>query len=343
MGVIQVISKYDLDNNAWKLASNKERFRSLAMAHYIPVINSSNKDINYIIIAYGSRVEDNSKDSINIKEKKSNIAKVIKYFSNNSNSNYIINFVMLDADAPLMEQSKQLALYIDDIASNENVKTINMLGQSKCGAMNMYIPRYFNNPRSFDVTNIYNISTPYNGTLLASPLIFYPMVEELCKTKLGDNGAAKSLYKNAIKLYESISSNSHMDYDIAQKDGVPSDRLNKYDDKFVKNIFSDENIYALKNIRSFNNFITHIDEETMSHAYKTGDVVTIGLYLIDKWFFNKESDGLVKTSDQHLVEEYLDVDSINLSSSHMITTSKDFYKILDSINENVEKPFQRTR
>jgi hypothetical protein len=343
MGVIHVISKYDLDNNAWKLANSKERFRSFAMANYVPIINSSNKDINYIFINYGCRVEDNSKDSININEKSFNVDKLIKYFSNSSNSNFIIHFVMLDADAPLIEQSKLLAKYIDDLATDSNVKTINMLGQSKCGAMNMYIPRFFNNSRSFDITNIYNVSTPYNGTLLASPLFFYPLVEELCKNKFGDNEFSNLLYKKTIKLYESISSNSHMDYDIAQEHGVPYEKNDKYDKNFIKYIFCKDNIEALNHVRSFTNFTTRIDKVAINHAYKTGDFTTIGLSLIDKWFFNQESDGLVKTSEQHLIENYMDIDSINLSASHMLTTSKDFYKILDLINLNIEKPFQRTR
>lgn len=343
MGVIHVISKYDYDNNTWKIPTNRERYRSLAMGHYIPIINNNSREINYVIIAYGSRVEDNSRDSVNIKERSSHIANVINYFKNNSNSNYIVNFVMLDADAPLIEQSKQLALYIDGLASDTDVKSINLLGQSKCGAMNMYIPRYFNNLRSFSITNIYNVSTPYKGTLLASPLVFYPMVEDLCKSKLGDNAFAKSLYTNLIKLYESISSNSHMDYDIAQPGGIPMDRMDRYDERFIQDIFCGENLYALNHIKSFNNFTTKIDEQTKKRAIKTADVVTIGLCLLDKWFFNQESDGLVKTADQKLIEEYLDVNSVNISSSHRVAVSPDFYKILDCISKNVEKSSQRIR
>ena len=299
MGVIHVFNKYNLNTGTWDIASNNDRFRSFAMADYRPIINSETKDINYIIFSYGVRVEDYSKDSINIKDKCGAVSRIAEYFAkNNNNNNFRIKFVFLDADAPLVEQSKKLASYIDELAKDLNVKSVNLLGHSKCGAMNVYVPAYFNNLRSFAITNIYNVSTPYRGTLMASPAYFYPELKDLIISKLGDNIFSNSIYKNAIKFYESISSNSHMDYDIAKYEGIPEDKYDRYDEGFIGNLLSDQNIYALKHINSFHNITTKLDENALRYAYRTGDVVTIGLHLLDKQFFNGESDGLVNVKDQ---------------------------------------------
>ena len=134
-----------------------------------------------------------------------------------------------------------------------------------------------------------------------------------------------------------------MDYDIAMNGGIPQEKLDLYDEDFVKNVFTKENIDALKQINSFHNFTTHINKEAMNNAIKKCDVVTLGLSLLDKWFFEEESDGLVQTSDQHLVEDYLGVESIDLSSSHRVAVSPEFNKVLNAINETIEKPLQRKR
>ena len=331
MGIIHAVSKYDLTSNSWKESEGEERFRSLAVANYEPVLNTDAKDLNYIIVAYGSRVEDYSRDSIKIKDRCAQISRLISYINGNSNLNYIVNYVMLDADAPLVEQSKKLADYIDGLSANENIKSINLIGQSKCGAMNMYIPRFFTNERSFDITNVYNISTPYLGTLLASPLVFYPMVKEKAKKAFGDNKFSNFLYDCGINIYESISSNSHMDYDIAINKGVPKEKFDKYDENFVKNMLSYENLEALRKVNSFTNFTTFLDNKALNYAIRKGDVVTIGLYLLDTWFFNGESDGLVKTSDQHIIEDYLNIHSTDLLASHRVAASRDFTKVLDSV------------
>lgn len=344
MGKIEVFSKWDLEANNWRTPSKGDRFRSFAMANYDPIVNNAARNANYIIIAYGSRVEDHSKDSINIKNSSANINKLIHYFNKDTVANYIIKFVMLDADAPLKEEAKKLANYIDRIASNFNTSSINVVGLSKCGALNMYIPRYFKNSKSFSLTNIYNIATPYNGTILASPLIFYPKVKDLIISKIGDNKFANKVYEETIKFYESISSNSHQDYDIAKPWGVPQDRYDKYDPSFIENIFCDENIEALNKINSFHNYITGIDQNTLGNALFNCDFVSIGLCIIDKYFFEEKSEGLVQTSDQYLIGNYIDIQSIKLNSTHSVMTSKELNSVLNDIRVNSENSvFQRKR
>ena len=206
----------------------------------------------------------------------------------------------------------------------------------------MYAPRYFNNPKSYDLTYMYNIATPYSGTTMASPLYFYPEIKKLVTSKLGDNAISNFIYKKLVDFYESRSSNSHMDYDIAKPGGVSEDKKDNYDKDFIENIFSSENIEALKKIKGFENFTTHIDKNVIEKAIKMGDFNTIGLSILNSWFFDKKSDGFVMTSEQSLVEEHLNVKSTELASSHMIMTSDSLDTVLDSINSNV-KNIQRTR
>lgn len=344
MGKIEVFSKWDLDTSKWKNSSSDDKFRSFAVAKYEPVINNSSRNANYVIVAYGSRVEDHSKDGLNIKNSSANMSRFIKFFSRSQLANYIIRFVMLDADAPLREEAKKLADYIDKLSSSGNTVSINVVGLSKCGALNMYIPRYFNNSRSYDLTSIYNIATPYCGTLLASPLFFYPKVKEFINSKLGNNSFADKVYEKTISYYESISSNSHQDYDIAKPWGVPSDRINKYDPTFIKDIFCNENIDALKHIKSFNNFVTGINDTVLGSAIRSADFESIGLCILNKYFYENQSDGFVETADQYLVENYMDVHSVKLFSTHNVFYSKELNHVLSAIEKNAEESnFQRKR
>lgn len=118
---------------------------------------------------------------------------------------------------------------------------------------------------------------------------------------------------------------------------MPEDKYDRYDENFIGNLLSDQNIYALKHINSFHNITTKLDENALRYAYKTGDFVTIGLHLLDKQFFNGESDGLVNVKDQRLIEKYIDVHSMNISSSHNVTHSKNFTRVLDRINYTINK------
>lgn len=343
MGKIQSISKWSLENNCWIDSSVDNKHRSFSVASYEPIINNSFRDVNYVIIAYGNRVEDLSKDSYNIRNTKVNMNKIIKYFSRDGMCNYIIKYFMLDADAPIKEEAKMIAHFIDERASLSNTLSINVIGLSKCGAMNIYIPSFFDNPDSFKCTNIYNVATPYNGTISASPLIFYPKIKELVISKFGDNKFSNTVYENLINYYESISSNSHMDYDIARINGITDDMLDRYDRSFIENIFSSENINALKKINNFYNYTTHIDEGVLSKAVQNGDFASIGLCLMDKWFFEEPSDGLVQTSDQYLIECCLNTKSVDLISTHNIAHSKEYYKVLSKITENAYKANDKKR
>jgi len=341
MGIIEEYSKWDLEYSVWNKPCDTEKKRSFAVCTYNTVIHSKLRPVNYIIFAYGSRVEDHSKNYRTLKEKSAHISHVLSYLQEKTDENYIVKFLMLDADAPLSEQSKKLASYVDMLATNTRTNSINIIGLSKCGAMNMYVAKNFKNPLSYEVTNIYNIATPYEGTKLASPNIFYPEVKDFFNKKIGDNKLSNYVYEKSVAFYESISSNSHMDYDIAKDGGVPEDRFNKYDKKFVKEMLSKENIDSLKRVNSFTNFITGTDEKTLGEALRTFNAAGIGLCLLNDWFFDGKGDGLVLTEEQYKIENYLDTTSIRLPSSHHRVNSvyRVFDVVLDKINDNV----QRTR
>ena len=347
MGVIKYASKWDLKSQSWTEPTKVSKPRSFGvathMSDYDIIKNSKDRGINYIFVCYGTRIEDSSKASKKISNNTFYINKMVKFFKENSENNYVIRFVMLDADAPLIEDARKLAGFIDELAKGKDTSSINIIGHSKCGAMNMYIPSFYKNPRSLALTNLYNVSTPYVGTLIASPLIFYPEVKKLVVTRFGKNKLSDSIYESLIKFYESICSNSHMDYDIAKKDGVPEEKSDRYDKYFVQEMFSKENIEAINKVGGFYNFTTKFSKDTIPEALSKADYITVGLNLLDKWFFDCESDGFVKTYEQRIVEEHLDVSSVNLSASHFLYNNDEYKKVFECIDNTVENSFQRTR
>ena len=96
---------------------------------------------HYIIIANGSRVEDHSKDFINIKESKLRIDNVLTHYKK-KNGNYIIKTFLMDADAPIVEDAKLFAKYIDILADRDNTSSINIINLSK---LKFFSPKYIIN------------------------------------------------------------------------------------------------------------------------------------------------------------------------------------------------------
>ena len=346
MGVIKYASKWDLNNGAWKTPVGDEIKRSFGIAANINGTENpfriKSEMVNYVIVSFGSRIEDHMADNKHIKDDSFNIDKMRSYLDS-SDHNFLVKYIMLDADAPLVEDARKIADYVDSLSSKTDTSTINLIGLSKGGMINMYVPQMFKNSNSLRKTSIYNVATPYVGTLLASPSMFYPRVKELVVSKLGNNRFADIVYKVLICLYESISSNSHMDYDIAKKDGILPEKSFCYDKEFVEKVFCEENIEALKKISSVHNFVTNITGDVFTNAIKDKDYLAIGLCILNKWFFNGESDGLVKTSEQYLIENYLDIQSTRLASSHVFFNNAELYKVLESVYENADSTYQRIR
>lgn len=340
MGEIEVIAKWDVATNTWnKEVPTQDRGRSLAFGTYDIINKDFDKDINYIIFAYGSRVENHSKNYIDIKENAVGMDKIIRYFSNKEKK-IIPKLFLMDADAPIKEDAKILAQYIDTLSMQPTTKSINVIGLSKCGAMLLHMPKHFNTLTSFEKTNMYSVATPFDGTKMASPNLLYKDVNDLIENKLGRTAISKAVYTNLIKFYESISSNSHMDYDIAKENGIPEDRLSSYDPSFIQTIFSQENMDALEKVNSYQNICTGIDGNTLKEAIRTVDITGIGLCIINDVFMEKASDGMVMKLSQRKIEDVLPtIKSHRIPSAHhsITTNTRVFNDIMGLVNDTIEE------
>lgn len=70
MGKITAYAKWDLQNGIWVPNPDTRQYgKSFAIANYDKIINSNEK-VDYIIFGHGSRVENFSKNYLDINEKK---------------------------------------------------------------------------------------------------------------------------------------------------------------------------------------------------------------------------------------------------------------------------------
>ena len=330
MGTIDIFAKWDLEKNDWSQSDNlKDIGRSFAIASYKRIINDNGR-INYIIIDQGSRVENHSKDFSTIKETEVRIDNVISHYER-CNGNYDIKLFLMDADAPIIEDAKLFAKYVESLALLPDTNSVNIVGLSKCSVMNFYVPRFFKNSETFKKTNVYNIASPYEGTKFASIKIFYPEIREKFRSKSLSNLIIK-------KAYEGISSNSHMDYDIAIPDGIPEEKLHLYDENFIKNVFCTDNVEAVKRLNSFKNILTSIDSSVIKEAIMTGNKQGILMCIFNEMFFEGKSDGMVLTSSQRKVEDVLDIKSHNIKSHHDVNSNiRAFNKVLGIVDDTIDE------
>ena len=328
MGTIDIFAKWDLENNSWMRSDNlKDIGRSFAIASYKRIINDNGK-INYIIIDQGSRVENHSKDFSTIKETEVRIDNVISHYER-CNGNYDIKLFLMDADAPIIEDAKLFAKYVESLALLPDTNSVNIIGLSKCSVMNFYVPRFFKNRETFKKTNVYNIASPYDGTKFASIKMFYPEIRKKFKV-LSD-----FIIKN---VYEGISSNSHMDYDIAIPDGITEERIHLYDENFIKNVFCTDNVEAVKRLNSFKNILTSIDSSVIKEAIMTGNKQGILMCIFNEMFFEGKSDGMVLTSSQRKVEDVLDIKSYSIKSHHDVNSNiRAFNEALGIVDDTIDE------
>lgn len=334
MGKVNIIGKWSLEENKWTTPNPSEHGKSFSLVTYDPIINDENSnEINYIIIANGTRLEQHTKDFSTISEKELKIDYVMNHFKK-QNGNYQIITLFMDSDAPLIEESKLFSEYIDNLAIDETTKSINLISVSKCGTMSFYAPKFFKYEESFNKTSLHNIAVPYQGTKFASPFIIFQEVKSFLNAKLGNNELSKQGYIALLKLYKNICSCSHMDYDISLPGGVPIEQTKKYDRNFIKNIFSKENIESVKRLHLFKNYTTEIDEKTFIEALLALNFKGMGLCLFDEFFFHGKSDGLTSLHSQRTVESALNIESSHLKSMHHDVTS--IPKVYDVILENID-------
>jgi len=344
MGTIEILGKWDLQNNTWnKLKLN--RARACAFANYEPIIGDMNEGVNYIIFAHGSRVENHSKDHFTINEKEAGIENIINYYKNRD-KNIAIKLFLMDADSPIIEEAKLIAQQIDKLANDPFTNSINLIGLSKCGVMAFYVPKYLQTLQGINKTNIFTVATPFEGTKLASPSILYPELKHIMTSKLGNNILGKLAFNKAVSFYEYISSNSHQDYDIAIPGSVPEDKQHLYDPKLIKEVFSYENLEAISQINSYKNIVTGIDEQTLKEAIKSRNTIGIGLCLLNDVLFEKKSDGMVLTSSQKLVEDrFIDFKSHHITSCHhdILTIPRATKDLLHIVTDTIEEQNEKTK
>ena len=144
MGIITDFNKWDLEKGQWIAPNPSQYGRSFAFANYENIINDPSKNINYIIISAGTRVEDHTKKFQEIKENKVRIDYVLDYLKHKK-ENYCVMLYLMDADAPIIEDAKLFAEYIDGLSILPTTNSINLINLSKCSAMNFYVPRFFQN------------------------------------------------------------------------------------------------------------------------------------------------------------------------------------------------------
>ena len=338
MGNIQVVGKWNNETNTWNTPSQNEVGRSFLFCDYDYIINNPKEGVNYIIVCDGKRLNLHTFDTENISDHAANMTHILSHYRN-MNGNYVIKLFMIDNDAPIIEDAKKLANYIDLLATKKTTNSVNLLGLSKCGAMSMYIPRFLKSKDSFDKLNIYSIAAPYKGTKIASPKMLYPDLHKVVQKRLGKGLLSELVYKGMIEIYEYLCSNSHMDYDIAVPGEIPQERRYLYDSTFIRDIFDKKNIDAVRRINSFNNITTGIDAYTLPEALKTLNISGIGLCFLDELIFDQASDGMVRVKDQKAVEKPLGIESIKLPSAHhdVYSNNRTYNEVLDIVDDTIEE------
>lgn len=338
MGVIIPVRKWNLKNSSWdKVESHEDRMCAYSIVSYGDVKHDDGGEVNYIIIADGCRVENHTRNPRRILESTAGISNVIQYFENKQ-GNYRIELILVDKDAPLDEESKRIAHYIDCLSGMDNVKTINFLGFSKCGVLAFNMMKYFKRESSLSKARVYSISSPYRGTVMTSPLYFEQKLKLVVEKILGKNVLSQKIIEYVVNIYRKTLSNSHMDYDIAQVGGVPNSQIGNYDADFLGEIFSCENIEAAKRVAHYENIFTHIERKAIIEAIKSLNIGGLGMILLDKLILEGDSDGLVGLDSQvSIVEHVEDLKYFHLVSVHnSLRMSETSRQILDRVADGIE-------
>ncbi len=334
MTKIHPIGKYR-DSNSSNLANLKPELRGTDLAFTLKKIISDESNPHYevIIFANGNRIKDVSKDNLHTFKERDYTTKISHYFKGKG-KNVLIEHILLDPDMPLDLDSRLFANYIDSLAKEENIDTINLIGHSKCGPVLFNMPKYLTSPESLEKTSIVTTASPFAGCLIATPTFFLKDVKIMIDAQLPK--PINTLVYNALeKYYSNISSASHMDNDIA----LPGYTSDKYDPNFIRGLFDLENINAMRRIRSYKNFITGIDDETLIKSLKRRDFTSVGLCLLDRFFMKELTDGFIEVKSQEKVNDYfLNPSKTIESTTHYFLSHEDEMSIvLDYINNNIDE------
>ena len=329
MGIINPIAKWDLKRNKWDYSVKYEEVgKSYSYINY----SDDRENVNYIIFSPGVRME-NVENSNNALDKNLQIESILKHF-NSLEDKYNIKMQLMDKDAPIIEEAKLQAQLVDRLSIDNKTKSITLVGYSKCGVMNFYVPSFFKNEESFKKTNIINIATPYKGTIMASNKLIFKTFNKGLIDKLKSKKISYILSNKFKKFYENTSSNSHMDYDISIPNGITEEKEHLYDKNFIRNVFRRENVDSIKKVKRFVNVSTGVDKNTLRNAIKSFNIGNIELYLMEKYILKNKSDGIVSIDSQLEVEKHINVKSKKIKScTHNVHSDKrclnDLLNIID--------------
>ncbi len=337
MGKINAIKKWDLTTNRFREALTiEDKKRALSIATYGTIRHDETDKLNYIIIADGCRVENHTNDVERIDARRGGIENVIRYFERKK-ENDKIELLMVDNDCPLRIESVFLADYVNSIARQSNVKTVNVLGFSKCGIMVFDMIKLLSSV-ALAKTRAYSVSSPYTGTIMASPLFLERKVTDVIHAKIPIRALADKIINAVMSVYNKTLSNSHMDFDIAEAGGVPDSLASKYDPSFLGNIFREENVNSVNNVKHYENICTLIDNSVLKRALKTGNLNDIGLCILNDVLFDGKADGIVLYSSQAKIESEvpdLGVSKVIHSTHCVLKNPKCANELLDVVNDNM--------
>lgn len=337
MAKIIPVKKYDIETD--KFSSTITRSNIINSLSYVKeeyTSDENDQSYEYIIFANGYRVKDIALDGKTIHGNNDFTKRIINYFKK-KNKNVVVIHILVDSDAPLDLESRMIARKIEALAKKDTVRSINLIGHSKCGVMFFNMPKYFKDSTTFEKSSIYTSAAPFRGCLIATPKLFLKQVKHAIFSKLPK--PFNELTYNALKnYYQTASSNSHMDNDIA----LPGTVINKYDPNFIKRTFDRINIEAIKRVKHFHNFVTGIDENSLLKALKRRDYTGVGLYLMDKYFMDETTDGFIERSSQESISKYLDVPTrvINSAAHNYLAYDDELIHILDTINQNIDEDLE---
>jgi hypothetical protein len=334
------------DTNALKWNRNmtdNEKLSAFTIVDFGEVKNNDSDNYDYLVVCDGCTVKYYTDRPEAISESKTNIDNIKKVLKR-SKHNYRLKLILIDGDAPLNEDAKLFAEYIDYLASKSLTNSINILGFSKCGVMSFNMPKYYQNPISYHKTNLYTIATPFEGTMMATPNILLKDFSENVHKSIHNERLANLIISSINKRYSNSNDQKHHRFnDISIPNKLDAHTTNNYDPELLQSIFSKANLSAIKRLNTYQNICTRIDDNTFEECLRTANFIGLGLCLTNDFLLHKQADGMVEQNSQQAIEKHLDISSPLLKSSHhaVLTnqrlTSDLIHYVDDTIGEQVDK------
>ena len=218
------IAKYSLESNTWKKVKKEDRKKAFSIVKYNTEFGNKNKSrsFEYFIIMKGMRQENYSKSGSGTGWGASNFLSALDKI----NEKIKVANILLDNDAPLEKQAQLVAKYVNILKEKEDCKKIHILGISKCGTMSIALLKYLTD-LNLDKLNIIAYSSPYLGTIFASPVKLYKRLDDVV-----DEVQQTTLIKKIMPYLENIRPK------INDEENTKTNRLTDIFKKVHWNVFS---------------------------------------------------------------------------------------------------------